>query len=282
LHVCNFFGSIGGFPTQPRSKGGRSDFSEGSPPQRHSGHHSTRPTTHRVIDIARTMAPRVNSSATLVGLGGVVAFWMVWSVSSRLDRIGADVTALASGLAGLEGKVDLLTGQLRHAQPGGFHDNSPHGAPAGGGGGGGGDASASLSQATRALEEQLQRLSQGVSQVDRLKVRLETAVQLTETAFGGGAGGRSIHRDEGKDGGDGGGGGGAAGAVSVARRGGERGLKSESDFGRPANLHSSPPDNADEALWQQTIKMNPGDPLPLVGRAYHPWYSNADHSRSTT
>jgi len=221
------------------------------------------------------MGPRIAPTAALAGSGGVVVFWMVWSVSSRLDRIGVDVAALSTGLAGLESKIDLLMGQLRHAQPGGFHDSAPHGrnGPAATGGG-----DASLSQAAQALDEQLHRLSQGFAQFDRLGLRLEAAVHLAETSFGGG--GAHSNHGETKDAHvdvDG-----AAPAVGHVRHGGERGLKSESDFGRPANYQGSPPDNANEALWQQTIKMDKGDPLPLVGRAYHPWYSNADHSRKTT
>jgi hypothetical protein len=222
------------------------------------------------------MAPRLASPVTLAVACGVLVLWMVVTLQSIKTDVATLSAKVDAGLAGLEAKVDLLTGQLRHAQPGGFHDNSPQGAAGGGGG-------ASFLQATRTLEEQVVRLSQGVANVERLKQRLETAVQQAETSLGrdgGDARGRSDHRDGSKDGADGGGGG--AAAVSVVRRGGERGLKSESDFGRPANLHSSPPDNADEALWQQTIKMNPGDPLPLVGRAYHPWYSNADHSHTPT
>ena len=194
----------------------------------------------------------------------------LWSVSSRVDLISTNVVALAAavdaGLTQLEGKVDLLTGQLRHAQPGGFHDKAPQ---PNGGAAAGGDV---VMRATQTLEAQLQRLAQDISQVDHLKQRLERAVQLAESALASNAGGQ-------KDGG-------AAdvkdAAVGLVRRGGERGLKSEGDFGKTANLRGSPPDNAEEALWQQTIKMNPGDPIPLVGRAYHPWYSNADHSHLPT
>ena len=210
------------------------------------------------------MAPRLASPATLAVACGVLVLWMVvtlWDIRTDVASLSAKVDA---GLAGLEGKLDLLTGQLRHVQPGGFHDSAPRGAAGGGDG-------ASFLQATRTLNEQLQRISQGVANVEQLKQRLEAAVQLAEASFAAG----------GKNGGGGDVRGGGA-AVGHARRGGERGLKSESDFGKPASLHSSPPDNANEALWQQTIKMNPGDPLPLVGRAFHPWWSNADHSREST
>ena len=218
------------------------------------------------------MAPRLASPATLAGVCGVLVLWMgvtLWSVSSRVDRISTNVVALAAavdaGLTQLEGKVDLLTGQLRHAQPGGFHDKSPQPAAVG-------DA---VLQATKTLEEQLQRLTQGIAHVDLLKQRLEKSIELAENAFaadtaGGKGGDQKVSNGAG------------ATATGRVRRGGERGLKSEGDFGKPTNLRGSPPDNAAEALWQQTIKMNPGDPIPLVGRAYHPWYSNADHSRQTT
>jgi hypothetical protein len=239
------------------------------------------------------MAPRLASPVTLVGACALLVLWMgwtLWSLSLRVERIGADVTELSaevsSGLTGLEGKIDLMTGQLRHAQPGGFDDKSPQQAA-------GSDAVlVRLSQMTRTLEDQLQRLAQGVQHVDRLKQQLETAVKLAETSFAaGGLGGGHGHAmadmdNKGRDGADGGGRGGAGFtdvAVERVRRGGERGLKSQADFGRPATLRGGPPDdNANEALSQRTLKLNAGDPLPLVGRAFHPWYANADHSKHPT
>mmetsp|Transcript_22359 Transcript_22359/g.67215 ORF Transcript_22359/g.67215 Transcript_22359/m.67215 type:complete len:669 (+) Transcript_22359:144-2150(+) len=228
-----------------------------------------------------TRGGMARASASL-GAAATIAAFVVWlllslsSISHEIDKNNVQLIELEKGVDHLAGKLDMALSRLASHPIGGFQDNPPHG--------GSPDAAAGAGSFSHKLDQQLQRLAQGVQAVDTLKTRLES---MSETLAKGELAAQTkcdsllqrVCQKSGYTGGGGGGGGGDTEGGRVARDA----VHSENHFGAPARLPGEKQDpHASEALSQQTLQMKPGDALPMVGKAYHPWFSNSDHSKKTT
>eukprot|EP00038_Savillea_parva_P001017 m.100785 g.100785 ORF g.100785 m.100785 type:complete len:643 (+) comp10360_c0_seq3:95-2023(+) len=204
------------------------------------------------IETRSGMAKASFSLGAVAGTAGLVV-WLLFSLSSmthQAEKNEAALIGLEKSVEHLSGKLDMALSRLNQ---GGFVPGQAVGGSFG---------------TSKALEDQVQRLTQATSRFDALKkdfVDLQHQFEQSMKDFANTGAGAM---------------GGAGGPVGTAHT---PCLQGEGDIGAAARNPAEPPDTyASEALVQQTIKMNPGDPLPFVGRDYHPWFSNADHSHHTT
>eukprot|EP00038_Savillea_parva_P001016 m.100773 g.100773 ORF g.100773 m.100773 type:complete len:656 (+) comp10360_c0_seq2:277-2244(+) len=211
------------------------------------------------IETKGGMARASFSLGLAAGAAGLVV-WLLFSLSTlshQAEKNEAALVELEKGVEHLSGKLDMALSRLNQV---GF------GAASQGNGGGAGGAAHHAAQHD-VLVEELRRVSHG----------LDTLRHDVRQAGGGGGGDAAATCERLFEKACSGGGG-----IDAASQRHDR-VRGERDIGPAARLPDEPKDPyASEALSQQTIKMNPGDPLPFVGRDYHPWFSNADHSHHTT